>query len=511
MSKPSEFDCLRRTKIVCSVGPSCEKAEVLSEMLKAGCNVFRINCSFGDYDLLRSYFQEIRKASAQTGLPCAILGDLQGPKFRTGEFTTDTIQLNVGDELDFVATKDKGNEKKITTPNTKLVAALKENDKVLINDGIMEIQVIKKKSDTEAVVKVVRGGELSKRKGLNVPTTEITFDDLEEKDKRDSIFLMENGVDFIGQSFVQNAGDVQRLKKHLEENKKEGQSLPKIIVKIEKPKALENYDAILAETDGVMVARGDLGVELPYIVVPVVQKVLIRKANEAEKPVILATQLLQSMMKETVPLRAEVSDVANGVFDHTDAVMTSGETTMSPHPALVVQTMNDIVSSTEKRAPVKQVSLSHLTDVDEAREAIAFAGLEAAYKSSAKAIVVFSAEGTTALRLSKGRPDCPILAVTPHESVARALRLSFAVYPIVLQFRSSHIEEQIAEVEKKVIEDGLVKRGDKVVICGGRSAPVAIRDALKIYRVGEFLELEEEKRKGVEGVKKQERIVMLSQ
>mmetsp|Transcript_18842 Transcript_18842/g.26347 ORF Transcript_18842/g.26347 Transcript_18842/m.26347 type:complete len:509 (-) Transcript_18842:47-1573(-) len=480
----------RKTKVVCSVGPSSESQQVLEQLIQKGVNVFRINCSFGTHEILHGYIENVRNASKAVGIPVSILGDLQGPKFRTGDFEAESIPLEKGQIIELAYTKEKGSASRITTPNAELVKALQPGVSVLINDGILEIKVVEKISDTLVKTEVVRGGKLSARKGLNVPQVAIPFTDLVPKDKLDAVFLLKEQVDYVGQSFVQTHTDVQILRQYLKDHATPEQSVPGIIAKIEKPTALDNIDAILAEADGIMVARGDLGVELSLELVPIAQKMLIAKAKKVNKPVITATQMLQSMMVETVPLRAEVSDVANAVFDCTDAVMTSGETTMSPHPSLVIEWMDRILRATELHLPTSSVQMNALNANDVTQEdlrmAVAASALLAAQKASVKAIMVFSASGEMAKIVSAGRPSVPVFVFTPSEHVAGLMRLFYGVYPIVMPF-GKFTDTTIANAEEKALHSGFVSKGDLVVLCSGATSLPGLSNITKMYNVGQFL------------------------
>lgn len=483
---------LRRTKIVCSVGPACSKPEIIEQLIIEGVNVFRLNFSFGSYNEMSDFVQMIRAASQKLGKFVSIMGDLQGPKFRTNDFIPPTtgVELIPGKMITLAYSKDKvsSTPERITCPHDNLMKALRKDDRILIYDGAMEIKVVEKIGEMEALCVVVRGGELKARKGLNVPTVVIHFDDILPKDKEDALFMLEQQVDFMSLSFVQTASEVIRLREFLKKNAKEGQKIPAICSKIEKPAALENLDEIVKVSDAVMVARGDLGVELSLEMVPIAQKIIIQKANEARIPVITATQMLNSMITEAVPTRAEVSDVANAIFDGTDAVMTSGETSVSPHPVLVIQTMARILRTQEYFLPPHSLpNIVDLKDPSQISVAVALSALEAAQKSSAKAILVFSTTGDMARMISKGRPNCPVFVFTPDVEVCNYIRLLYAVYPILMPF-GQYSDTTIALAEQKILERKLLDHGELVVLCAGRNPGLpALSSVTKIYQLGEFL------------------------
>jgi pyruvate kinase len=491
-------DCKKRTKIVASLGPASQSVDVMKQMLQAGVNIFRLNFSFGDHQQMKTYVDHIREASKQTNIPCSILGDLQGPKFRTNDFEGGSIQLEKGKTVKFQYSHDKiGYDGLITCPHESIVRDLKVGDKILLYDGTMELKITKRNSPTEIETEVVMPGKLYGRKGINVPQLKIQLDDMLEKDKQDALCLLELEVDFIGLSFVQSSHDIVRLREFINKNVKPNKVVPTIISKIEKPQALDDIDQIMKETDGIMVARGDLGVELSLELVPIAQKMLIKKANEAGKPVITATQMLSTMETNDKPTRAEVSDIANAVFDGSDATMTSAETSMSPHPVLVISTMTSILKTTEQfiqpvaSSPLPSLrndpdsSLNH----DDLRYAAVNAALEACQSVKAKAIITFSNSGEMAKLISKGRPKSIIISFTPKDQskIINQLRLFYGIYPFELEY-GLYSDTTIAKAEEIILSQDLLASGDWVVICGGNNLPIpGLKNFTKIYQLGEYM------------------------
>jgi len=483
---------LRRTKIVCTLGPACIDPKILTGMIRAGCNVMRLNFSFGDHDQMRSLVRTIRSLSKELNTPVGILGDLQGPKYRTGELEDGQVELVNGAPIKLAyapkTAGKKGNKDLFFCPHKDLISSLIANDRILIYDGLMEIQVTERIDDDTVQCKVTRGGTLLPRKGLNVPTNTIKVTDLLPKDKEDALLMLECEVDYIGMSFVQTADDVTRLRSFLIENKKQGQPLPLICSKIEKPSALEHLDSIMEVTDAVMVARGDLGVECSLEMVPMAQKQIIRKANEKRKPVITATQMLQSMTTDAMPTRAEVSDVANAVFDGTDAVMTSQETSMGVDPVHTVATMAKVVATAE--AHLRQLGVP--TSVQRAgaslrRWAVASSAFDMAHKADARAIVCVSISGRMAVTVSKGRPHMPVIAVTPDLRVAQSLTLNYAVWPLVVQL-GKYTDPTLALIEEAMFDRKLVVSGELLVWCAGTVSHLpGLADSVKLAVAGDSL------------------------
>ena len=333
----------KRTKIVATVGPACDTYEKLLALVRAGVNVFRLNFSHGAYDVKKQIIEYIREINKKEPYNIAILGDLQGPKLRVGELEGGSLELKEGDEIILTTEKMVGTKEKIYVSYQNLATDVKPGERIFFDDGKMEVQLVKVLNDKEVLIRVSLGGTLLPKKGVNLPDSELTMPSLTPKDIEDLEFIIDNNLDWVALSFVRKAVDITELKKRI----KAKNSKIKVIAKIEMPEALKNIRDIIVESDGIMVARGDLGVEVPVEQVPIIQKELIRKCMHRAKPVIVATQMMESMMERTKPNRSEVTDVANAVLEGADAVMLSGETAMGDYPTLVVEMMSKIIQEVE--------------------------------------------------------------------------------------------------------------------------------------------------------------------
>jgi len=476
----------RYTKIVATLGPGSENR--ISELIQAGVDVFRLNFSHSkdSYDSMDVLFERIRKASAELDEPVAILADLQGPKFRIGQLKDHKpVILTQGDKVTFIVSTDLGDSKRITTKHVELMEGLQPKHKVLFDDGALEIVVLEKKSKSECLCEVVIGGELGEKKGINVPDIQIPLPALTEKDKKDAIYALKKGADYMALSFVQSHTDVLELRELLRAHKPENMDdsqLPWIISKIEKPQALREIETIVAASDGIMVARGDLGVEMSLERVPVVQKNLINLCNKMEKPVITATQMLQSMITSSKPTRAEVSDVANAVFDGTDAVMLSAESATGAYPIESVEYMARIVLQAESAlGDLQSGPLSHQEPYNY-EAVIAQAAVESARDGGVKAMIVLSASGFMAKYVSKRKPNVPILTCTPYDITYRRLCLFRGCYPIKIA-NSESADETLRNIETSILSKGLLATDDIVVFAVG-SIPEILSNTLKMYNFG---------------------------
>jgi pyruvate kinase len=470
---------MRRTKIVATIGPASGSPKIIDELLLAGANVFRLNFSHGTQEEHRAVISDIRGAALRLDLPVAILLDLRGPKIRTGLLEKGSIELKPGQMITITTEEIKGNERLISTTYKELPKDVKPGDRILIDDGLMEITV-KAVSGNHVDCEVVYGGILKESKGMNLPGVNVSAPCLSEKDKYDLDFGISQGVDYIALSFVRKAADVVELKDYL---KKNGADIP-VIAKIEKPEALDNLEAILEESDGIMVARGDLGVELSPEEVPIAQKRMISMANAAGKAVITATQMLESMITNPRPTRAEASDVANAVFDGTDALMLSGETAVGKYPVKAVEMMAKIAVEAEGPALMQQLVKRKKEAPSSFSQAVAFASFAAAGELHAKAVVVFSQTGSTAKMVSKLRPTTPIVAFTPLEETKRRLSLIWGVQPFCIEF-GGHTDEMICRGEAAMLNNGLAEQGDTIVVVSGTK--VGMRGAtnmMKIDKIG---------------------------
>lgn len=475
---------MNRVKIVATLGPASSDESVIKALVEAGTNVFRLNLSHGAPADHRALVDRIRRVSKSLDVPVAILADIQGPKIRTGALKDHVpIELKDGTEVLLTSAQPLGEEGMISTTCQELIDSVKPGMMILIDDGNIEIQVKDKVDPRTLRCQVVQGGWLKERKGMNVPDTVLQIDALTEKDKADTLMSLELQVDFLALSFIQKPEDIQSLKNFIVQN---GHTPPPIIAKIEKPQALDVIEEILALSDGLMVARGDLGVELSPERVPIVQKQLIEKANAAEKPVIVATQMLESMITNLHPNRAEVSDIANAVFDGCDAMMLSGETAVGEHPIETVRMMRKIIEEAEKNYLTYQHRPHEASSVVSPNfyHAIAHSASYAAMKADVKAIVVLSTSGSMAQRVSKLKPQREIIALTPDEKVYNRLALLWGVRALVIPF-GPNTDETLSRGEKAILSHHLLEAGEKVVFCAGNTPFHGATNMLKIYRIGE--------------------------
>ena len=458
---------LKNTKIVATIGPSCADEKTLTQMVKAGVNVARLNFSHGTYAAHKKLIRNIRKAEKTTKIPVAILQDLQGPKIRLGILPDKGLEIKSGTKVVFdTAIKEyKGKELPVAYPG--LQKFLKVGQFFLLDDGHMEVKIEKIKG-SKIFCQVIEGEVLTSHKGLNFPDSVLKIPALSKKDIDDLEFGIKAGVEFIALSFVHTAKDILRLRaliKKFEKKLKIKQPTPILIIsKIEQHEAVENIDEIIEVSDGIMVARGDLGLETPEAGVPIIQKMLISKARLKAKIVIVATQMLDSMQHNRLPTRAEVSDVANAVLDHTDAVMLSNETASGDYPVLTVKTMTEIVRTTEA-SPFDDLALS-LTSTELAPEAVAVLSSALSHDVGAKLIVTGSFSGLTGRLISHVRPQAPILVATSSLRVQRQLNLSWGVWPIISPYVSRE-KVFINKIRAFIKSKKIVKKGDKIVIVSG--------------------------------------------
>lgn len=471
-----------RTKIVATVGPACDTYEMLLALVKAGVNVFRLNFSHGSHEDKARIIGYIREINKNEPFNIAILGDLQGPKLRVGDIENGAIEINEGDILTFTNKKRVGNKETIYVSYPNLHKDVKIGNTILIDDGKLEVKVISIEKNNDVKVQVTLGGILSSKKGINLPDTKITLPALTEKDLADLDFIIEQKLDWVALSFVRNVKDLIILRNKLQEKN----SKTKIISKIEKPEAVENIRDIIVESDGVMIARGDLGVELPIEKVPLIQKQIIRKCLHRAKPVIVATQMMESMIERTKPNRSEITDVANAVLEGADAVMLSGETATGNHPVLVVATMKKIIEEVERTdyhynleeelAPQPH-SPSFLSD------AICYNACKLAKDTDAHALIGMTQSGYTGFMLSSYRPKSPLFVFTKEKSLVNQLSLSWGVRAFYYAEEES-LDTIIFDQINILKERGFIKSGDVVVSTG--STPVHLHlptNTLKITKV----------------------------
>ncbi|MEP7199440.1 MAG: pyruvate kinase [Chloroflexota bacterium] len=472
----------RKTKIVATLGPASRSESQLEALIAAGVNIMRVNFSHSTHEEHAETIARVRRVAECMGQPIGILQDLQGPKIRTGWLADhQTLELKDNSLLTITTRDIVGAGNIVSTTYQDLPRDVHPDDCILVDDGNIELHVVEVKADS-VVTQVVHGGPLGEHKGINLPGVNISIPALSAKDHDDLAFGLALGVDYIAISFVRRAEDVQEAKDLIMQL--HGEAVP-LIAKLEKPQALDNLREILEVADGVMVARGDLGVELSPQEVPIAQKTIIAAANERGRLVITATQMLESMITHTRPTRAEASDIANAIFDGTDAVMLSGETSTGAYPVLAVRTMATIAAEAERH--LDRWGLWHdkrTTTTDDAR-AIASAAVELAYEREVKAIIAFTRSGRTARVLSKERPACPIYAFSPDATVARQMALMWGVTPFQSPYVTS-AEAMMAAAEELVLSKHLVEPGEQVVFVG--SLPVTEEghtNFLKLHRVGQ--------------------------
>jgi pyruvate kinase len=449
---------------------------MIKELLQAGMDVARINFSHGTYKEHASYIRTLQQAAKQAGVPLGIMQDLPGPKNRTGKLKKGAIELT--ENADFVLTTKEvlGDEHRVSVGLPDLPKNVKPGDMIFIDDGAIELKVVAK-SKTEVSCQIVTGGKLGEDKGINIPG--ITWDapTTTEEDWNHLLFGLKHNVDFIALSFIREANDVIKVRNFLKKRKK----TPALIAKIERREALDNLDEILKVADGAMVARGDLGIEIPIQRVPIVQKEIIQKCNRLGKPVIVATQMLESMVNSPRPTRAEVTDVANAIFDGADALMLSEETAVGSYPVEAVSMMSQIALEAETALPYEEILTNKGKDLQpQTDDAISYAACHTAHQLGAAAIIAFTSSGSTARRVAKYRPKMPILAITPNQVTQRQLSLSWGVraFQIPEPSKIAVLFTRGARVAKRT---GLAQEGDLVVITGG--VPIGISGSTNLLKV----------------------------
>jgi pyruvate kinase len=451
---------MRRAKIVCTLGPSSESQAAIEELIRTGLDVARLNFSHGDHDFHRALFNRVRAAAGAVGKPVAIMQDLQGPKIRCLKMEGGGVMLEEGKETVITIDDILGTAERFGTLYKSLPRDVKPGELILLDDGNMTLEVLSK-DERDVRCRVIHGGLLKDKKGINLPNSDVSAPSMTEKDIRDAHFGAEVGVDAVALSFVRTRADVRMLRRELAHAK----SRPLVIAKLEKPQAIEEIEGILEESDGVMVARGDLGVEMPTEQVPTLQKMIVEEANRRGKIVIVATQMLESMITNPRPTRAEASDVANAVLDGADAVMLSAETASGRHPARVVEIMSKIVVEAERspRARYNRLDFLLATEAQDFQNAVAQAAVRAAKELSAKAIVCYSTSGNTARLVSDYRSTAPVLALVPSAVEQRRLAFAWGINSEVID-PPSHSEELFAAMDRILVRQGLAQDGDTVVV-----------------------------------------------
>jgi pyruvate kinase len=471
---------MRRAKIVATLGPATSSYESLRAIIDAGVNVARMNLSHGSYDVHEEVYANVRKAAEDLGVPVAVLVDLQGPKIRLGKFAAGPHFLEVGDIFTITTEEVEGTKELVGTTFKGLPQDVAPGDFLLIDDGKVKVEVVST-DGVQVVTKCVVAGNVSNNKGINLPGVAVNVPALSEKDEADLRWGLKLGCDYIALSFVRNAADVTRVHEIMEE---EGRRVP-VIAKIEKPQAVDNLEEIIDAFDAIMVARGDLAVELPLEAVPIVQKRTIELSRRMAKPVIVATQMLESMTDNPVPTRAEASDVANAVLDGADAVMLSGETSVGKYPVVTVQTMARIVVSTEDHGLERIPPLG--TKPRTQGGAITLAAAEVADFVDAKYVCVFTESGDSARRMSRLRFRIPMKAFTPDEAIRRRMNLIWGIESFLVD-RVKHTDHMYKQVDEILLAQGLAEEGDKVVVISGSppGIPGSTND-MRVHIIGSAL------------------------
>ena len=470
---------MRRTRIVCTIGPASRDPATLRKLVQAGMDVARLNFSHGTHEEHAAVIQAIREGEGEWGHPVTIIQDLQGPKVRLGTFVGGRAMLMAGEPFVLTAESVVGTAARASLDHPQLLAALKPGDQLWMDDGTIQL-VIEGTDPRAAHCRVMAGGVVSDHKGVSLPGLPLPVSCLTPKDKDDLRFGIEHGVDYVAVSFVRSASDIQEVRKFLLDQRA---SLP-IIAKLERAEIVANLPGILALVDAVMVARGDLGVEVPLEDVPIIQRDVIRQARVAKVPVIVATQMLESMVTYLRPTRAEVSDVATAIFEGADAIMLSAETASGQHPVEAVEVMSRIAARAEREAPRVAVAPPR-PEAYGFPEAIAESACRAAEVLHAKAIVAFTQSGFSARLISSERPDVPVVALTPFPEVQRRLGLYWGISSRLIR-KVETTDEMVQEVEATLLGDGTVRNGDVIVIISG--APMWVTgttNLLKLHRVGD--------------------------
>lgn len=477
---------MRKTKIVCTIGPASESPETLEQLMEAGMNVARLNFSHGSHEEHKARILAIREASKKTGKVVGILLDTKGPEIRTHSMKNGLVELVTGQKIAISMSEVEGTEEMFSVTYDKLIDDVDKGSVILLDDGLIQLEVIEKDVANGLIhTLVINSGPLKNKKGVNVPGVSVKLPGITEKDKEDILFGIEQGVDFIAASFVRRASDVMEIRELLEKNS--GGHIH-IIPKIENQEGVDNLDDILNVSDGLMVARGDLGVEIPAEKVPLVQKNMIEKCNQVGKPVITATQMLDSMQRNPRPTRAEASDVANAILDGSDAIMLSGETAAGLYPVESVRTMDRIAQTAESAVDYRAVvSTRRKEKQGNMTEAIGQAAAYTAINLNVKAVLAPTESGHTAKMIAKYRPGCPIIAMTSSDICSRKLSLVWGIYPIIGE-RVHSIDEILQESVEESVKHQYVTHGDVVIITAGVPVGEAgTTNLMKIHVIGDML------------------------
>ena len=468
-----------KTKIVATLGPATDTKEILTDLAKNGVNVFRINFSHADYEDVKRKVKIIREINKENGFNIAILGDLQGPKLRVGVMEEGVV-LNDGDTFTFTTEKCIGTKEKAFMTYQRFPKDVKAGEQILVDDGKLLFEVVSTNKENEVVVKVIVGGPLKSKKGVNLPNTAISLPALTEKDMEDAVFAIAQEVDWIALSFVRTPEDLRMLRDLIAQHSE--YRIP-VIAKIEKPEAVKNLDALIPYCDGLMVARGDLGVEIPMQEVPLIQKKLVRRAKRARIPVIIATQMMETMIENSVPTRAEVNDVANSIMDGADAVMLSGETSVGKHPVRVIQKISEIIKSVENSKMIKVPhEAPHIRTNRFVTKSICYHAALMANDTDAAAICTLTNSGYTAFQISAWRPRTHVLTFSTDKRILGKLNLLWGVRAYYYD-KNFSTDDTVEDVNRIAKEKGFVKSGDLIINLA--SMPAEARGMVNTLRVSE--------------------------
>jgi len=470
-----------RTKVVATVGPACDSSVMITDLIKAGVDVFRLNFSHGTPSEHKRRIENIRRISRELNWPVAIIQDLPGPKVRVGKLKDEVVDLKERNTLTLLTRKIKGDKNLISLTESRFISSLRKGDFIYLNDGLIKLEVLRKSREGVRCL-IIQGGELREGKGVNFPGINLPSFNINSKDREYLKIGLDLGVDFVALSFIKKAEDILKVKKFIKQKNKK----VKLIAKIEKREALENISEIVDIADAVMIARGDLGIEVPIEKVALVQKEIILHCNKAGKPVITATQMLESMVNNPTPTRAEVTDITNAILDGTDAVMLSEETAIGNYPLKAVQTMVKIAMETEKSLPSKVISgmQSFISVGNSVGEAVSHAAGLVASDLKVAAIITPTTSGSTARMVSRYRPQLPIMAVTTEDSTWKELQLSWGIFPLKIK-QVKNIDDMLNKARAMAKETGLVSKGDKVVITAG--TPVGVTGTTNLLEVRDIL------------------------
>lgn len=447
-----------KTKVIATIGPASIDFDTMQEMVMAGVDVLRLNFSHGDRDFQRKFIEQVRHINEIQGFNLAILADLQGPKMRIGEMKDGQVEIREGEQIRISTKEGVGSSEKVFIRYKHFAEDVKPGERVLVDDGKIVLEIVSTNGKDEAIAKIINGGMLASNKGFNLPNTKISLPSLTPKDIEDLNFVLEFDVEWIALSFVRSALDIIELKHLIQSQNKTA----KVIAKIEKPEAIEDIDNIIKEADGIMVARGDLGVEIPMQELPLIQKALVKKCLKASKPIIIATQMMETMITNYNPTRAEVNDVANSIMDGADAVMLSGETSVGKYPVRVIETVQKIIQNVENYEGLYNNDHMHITRDRFVTDAICRTAVELAEKARAKGIITMTFTGYTALEISSYRPKAFIYVFTGNRSILNQLSLIWGVKGFYFdKFVST--DHSIAESSYMLKKSGLVNEGDLIV------------------------------------------------